>query len=191
MTADKDKGIKALVAGCRRGNKQDWTELIARLSPVVFSVCYRYRLSREEAFDVFGKVSLLLLENLTRLREEERIFGYISTIAFHEVVTIKVKSRLFCDGVDQYLLDKMAYDSPAQVRIPLELDDELRMMDAAYADLSKKCQELLRMLFLEPDGLSYREISRKLGIPVSSIGPTRGRCLEKLRMKMIEKGFEP
>ena len=95
MTTRRDKSIKALIAGCREGNKQDWAELIDRVSPAVFSACYRFRLSREESYDVFGKVSLLLLENLNNLRDDEKVFGYVSTVAYHEATAIKTRSKIF------------------------------------------------------------------------------------------------
>jgi DNA-binding Lrp family transcriptional regulator len=42
-------------------------------------------------------------------------------------------------------------------------------------------QKLLEMLMADPP-VSYAEISSQLGLPVGSIGPTRGRCLERLRV---------
>jgi RNA polymerase sigma factor (sigma-70 family) len=190
MATSKDKNIKALISGCRNGNRNDWTELIDRLSPVIFSACYRFRLSREECFDVFGKVSLLLLENLNNVRDERRIFGYVATIAGHEAAAIKSRDRMIKDRMQELEPSPQNLSEVGQETLQSEKDKELRIMSKAFIGLSQKCQELLRLLFLEADGLSYRDISRRLSIPVSSIGPTRGRCLEKLRHKMIEEGFE-
>jgi RNA polymerase sigma factor (sigma-70 family) len=190
MTTNKGKSIKILIAGCRKGNKHDWTELIERLAPVVFSACYRFRLSREESYDVFGKVSLLVLENLNNLRDEERIYGYVSTISHREANALKTRSRIFTTG-----LSANDYESSdeAEDMLPLprmELDEDLEIMSRAYSGLSHKCQELLRLLFLESEGISYKDISRRLGLPVSSIGPNRSRCLDKLRHNMIKEGYE-
>jgi DNA-directed RNA polymerase specialized sigma24 family protein len=41
------------------------------------------------------------------------------------------------------------------------------------------------MLFYEKDELSYADIARRMGMPVPSVGPTRARCLEKLK-KMLQ-----
>jgi DNA-directed RNA polymerase specialized sigma24 family protein len=60
-------------------------------------------------------------------------------------------------------------------------DEERAAVAAAFARLSERCQALLRLLVAEP-GLSYVEVSRALGIPVGGIGPTRGRCLQQLRV---------
>jgi DNA-directed RNA polymerase specialized sigma24 family protein len=36
-------------------------------------------------------------------------------------------------------------------------------------------------VLLEDPPASYAEISARLGVPLGSIGPSRGRCVEKLR----------
>ena len=190
MTSNKDKSISALVKGCRKGNKQDWAELIDRVAPVIFSVCYRFRLAREESFDVFGRVSLLLLEHLSGLRDEERVFGYVSTVAFREAAAIKARSKAQSQALGELALDEEISTVQAEALQAVELDQELRIMTEAFRRLSRRCQELLRMLFFETTSVSYREIARRLNIPVSSIGPTRLRCLEKLRQHMTEKGFD-
>jgi len=46
--------------------------------------------------------------------------------------------------------------------------------------LPRRWQRLLELLMADPPS-SYTEISDELGIPVGSIGPTRGRCLARLR----------
>jgi len=51
---------------------------------------------------------------------------------------------------------------------------------AALADLSPRSQQLLALLTADPP-MSYAQISAALGIPVGSIGPSRGRCLQQLR----------
>ncbi len=50
----------------------------------------------------------------------------------------------------------------------------------AFTHLPPCCQRLIAMLIEDPPA-PYAEISARLGIPVGSIGPSRGRCLDKLR----------
>ncbi len=184
----RDKSIKALVTGCRKGDKRDWAELIDRISPAIFSVCYRFRLAREESFDVFGKVSLLVLENLDKLRDEGRIFGYVSTIAYHEATAIKTRSKLVNEAEREHAEHQSNLDWSAMAEEMIELDRELKTLSDAFYELPARCQELLRLLFFESESISYRDISRRMKIPVASIGPTRMRCLKKLREIMKEKG---
>ncbi len=188
MTSSRDKSIKALVTGCRKGNKHDWAELIDRISPAIFSVCYRFRLAREESFDVFGKVSLLVLENLDRLRNESRIFGYVSTIAYHEAAAMKARSKLVNEAEREHAEHQTNLDWSSAAQEMIELDRELKTLSDAFYELPTRCQELLRLLFFESESMSYRDISRRMKIPVSSIGPTRMRCLKTLRQIMKEKG---
>ena len=51
----------------------------------------------------------------------------------------------------------------------------------AMAHLPSQWQRLMEMLMADPP-VSYAEISDQLGLPIGSIGPTRGRCLAKLRV---------
>jgi DNA-directed RNA polymerase specialized sigma24 family protein len=67
-----------------------------------------------------------------------------------------------------------------------ERDEEVRR---AVATLPPRCRELLRLLMLDPPP-SYEEISAALDIPLGSIGPTRGRCLEKLKALVTVDGIE-
>jgi RNA polymerase sigma factor (sigma-70 family) len=190
MTSSRDKSIKSLVNGCRKGNKRDWAELIGRVAPVIFSACYRFRLSRGESFDVFGKVSLLLLEHIDDLKEVGRLFGYVSTIAHREAMAVNAHSRLFHRAVREHSSEPAIEDATLQIHRNLEMEHELRLMADAFREMPARCQELLRMLFLEQKKVTYRDVSQRLGIPISSIGPTRLRCLKKLRVLMIEKGYE-
>jgi DNA-directed RNA polymerase specialized sigma24 family protein len=50
----------------------------------------------------------------------------------------------------------------------------------AFAALPPSCQRLLRVLMADPPP-SYQEAAAALGMPIGSIGPTRGRCLDRLR----------
>lgn len=59
-------------------------------------------------------------------------------------------------------------------------DEENREVVAAFREIGEECQQLLRLLTVEP-ALSYEEIAEATGRPVGSLGPTRGRCVEKLR----------
>ena len=70
------------------------------------------------------------------------------------------------------------------------LDDDNARLWESLARLPERCQRLLRIVAAEsrPD---YTVIARQLGMPVGSIGPTRGRCLEKLRRELVEAGATP
>ena len=61
-----------------------------------------------------------------------------------------------------------------------ELNASLRAAFAEFAELAPDCHKLLAMLITDPPP-TYAEVSSALGMPVGSIGPTRSRCLNRLR----------
>ena len=77
-------------------------------------------------------------------------------------------------------------DEPAPEGQVVLDDDNARLWDS-LGKLSERCQKLLRIVAAEsrPD---YSAIATELGMPVGSIGPTRGRCLDKLRRELVQAG---
>jgi RNA polymerase sigma factor (sigma-70 family) len=189
MTASAQKSIHALVCGCREGDARDWSELIDRITPLIFSICYRFRLSEEESYDVFGKVSLIVLENLPNLRKDERIFGYVATVTHHEASAVKTRKLSSFEPLSENIPGTEMNDFDS-VPVDLDRDRDLAILARAFQTLSAKCRELVHLLFLDSEELSYRDIAGRMKIPVSSIGPTRARCLEKLRRTMLREGYE-
>jgi RNA polymerase sigma factor (sigma-70 family) len=61
------------------------------------------------------------------------------------------------------------------------------VVSQSIEELPERCRDLLKMLFYQPDEPSYSDIARRMEMPVSSIGPTRARCLEKLRKFLTGK----
>jgi DNA-directed RNA polymerase specialized sigma24 family protein len=60
------------------------------------------------------------------------------------------------------------------------IEDQRRRLWAAIRQLSPRCQELLRIVAFVPRP-DYAAVAAGLGMQIGSIGPTRGRCLAKLR----------
>ena len=56
----------------------------------------------------------------------------------------------------------------------------------AFREIEERCQALLRLV-CAPEPPSYEEVAAALGIPVGAIGPTRARCLDKLRRRLDEQ----
>lgn len=178
------------MAGCRKGDKRDWDELINRLTPVIFATCRKLHLSREDSFDVFGKTALLLLENMSALRNEEKVFGYVATIAYREAIAIKSRNRWTVSVIGENTGYKAERASGTAAAVDMERAQDYEVMARAMAVLPSRCRNLLQLLFFDEGEFSYKEISEKLGIPISSIGPTRMRCLNRLRKTMKRLGYK-
>ena len=180
--------IAELVKRCRKGDKQAWSELMKRVSPVIFSICRTMRLSREESFDVYGQVSYLLLTNLNKLRSPEKLLSYVSTTTKREVYALSKRSKFFEYMQDTELLEQ----SDPNHATPDELyriSKNKEILMKAMAMLPQRDYDLLRILFFESGEPDYEKASAMLDIPVSSIGPTRARSLAKLKKILKKEGF--
>ena len=175
-----DPSVTALVCRVRDGDQVAWDELIERYSPLVWSICVRYQLARHDIDDVGQSVWLLLVEQIGRLREPAALPGWLATTTRRECLRILRAARR-PDQVELPPEGQLPSDPDAamieQEIIVAERDAALR---AAFAELPPGCHELLSMLMSDPP-CAYADISATLGIPVGSIGPTRARCLNRLR----------
>lgn len=175
-----DSSVSALVARVGDGDQEAWNEIIERYSPLVWSICARYQLSRPDIDDVGQSVWLLLVENIASLREAAALPGWLATTTRRECLRVLRATRRH-DHADLPPEEQMPQDADAatieQEIIVAERNAALR---AAFAELAPSCHELLSMLITDPP-LSYADISAKLDIPMGSIGPTRARCLDRLR----------
>jgi RNA polymerase sigma factor (sigma-70 family) len=72
----------------------------------------------------------------------------------------------------------------AEHMLPIETQvilEQQQLIREAIAQLPERCRRLITMLFYEKDDLSYADIARLMKMPVASVGPTRARCLQKLK----------
>jgi RNA polymerase sigma factor (sigma-70 family) len=175
-----DPSVIALVDRVCGGDQEAWNELIERYAPLVWSICARYQLERQDADDVGQSVWLLLVENIADLRERAALPGWLATTTKHECLRV-VRAGRKHDRQGLPPEDQMPPDLSATVIEQEILEAELNAaLRAAFAALPDHCHELLSLLISDP-APGYAEISETLGMAVGSIGPTRARCLERLR----------
>ena len=171
-----EQELEALVARALAGERAAWEGLVARLQRVVWRAIGRFDLSAEDRKDAFAATFFRLYERLDTVREPAKLPGWVATTARNEVHTLlRGRRDRPMDAVDLPL-------PPHEEEPEREMvDDELRVaLRAALAGLSTACQDLLRLLSIDPP-LSYADIGEVLGLPHGSIGPTRQRCLDQLR----------
>ena len=169
-----------LVMCARNGDKQAWDDLVERYAPLIWSICRRYRLGRADADDVGQSVWLRLVDQLASLRDPAALPGWLATTTQRECGRVLRAARK--QEAPGHSLDTA--DIPDQVTGAAE-SELLRAechaaMREAFTHLPPDYRQLITMLIQHPP-VPYAEISSRLGIPVGSIGPMRGRCLEKLR----------
>ena len=174
-----DPFVADLVTRARKGDQQAWDVLVERYSPLIWSICRHYRLSRADAEDVGQRTWLQLVNHLGAIREPAALPGWLTTTTRREcnrVVHAARGRQATGQLLEENIPDKQI--SPAeQELLAAERHAALR---EAFTCLSPSRQQLMAMLIEDPP-VPYTEISAKLGIPVSSIGPTRRRCLDQIR----------
>jgi RNA polymerase sigma factor (sigma-70 family) len=173
--------VEALVARARRGDSAAWSELVDRYAGLVWSVCRRYRLSDADAADASQTVWLRLTEHLDEIRNPAGLASWLCTTAGRACLRIiEDRRRQTVPGLGGYDFDVAAdVELTAPDRDLLAGEMQLALL-AAIAELPERYRQLLALLMQEP-ALSYQEISDRLGMPIGTIGPTRGRIMERLR----------
>ena len=176
--------VADLVRRAGEGDQVAWNGLVDRFTPLVLSVAYRFRLARADTEDVVQTLWLRLVEHLGDLRDPQALPGWIVTTVRHECLrTLRLRQRTQPFDPLDATADR---EAPDVVPVDTEVLDGLteasrhEMLLRAFADLPSSHRELLLLLLHDPP-LGYAEISRRLGIPVGSIGPTRIRALRKIR----------
>lgn len=161
----------------RDGEETALDELVRVMSPVLWHVVRATGLDTEAAEDVVQTTWLALVRSADRITDAQAVSGWLCTTARREAWRVR-KADARSTPVDD---DSLEFRIPSQRSAEAETvtkDDQDRLW-AALSHLDERCQQLLRIVAFEqrPD---YTRISAQLGMPVGSIGPTRGRCLAKL-----------
>jgi RNA polymerase sigma factor (sigma-70 family) len=118
---------------------------------------------------------LRLVEHLDRLQDPSRVGAWLATTARRECL------RVLRDSARQVPTEELP-ETPVNAELDAALlaAERDRALWQAFGGLSERCQALLRILVADPPP-SYEEIGAALDMPIGSIGPTRARCLERLR----------
>jgi RNA polymerase sigma factor (sigma-70 family) len=183
--------VPELVERAVRGDQAAWGGIVERYTPLLMSVLRGYRLREEDLRDVAQTVWLRLVEHLGHLREPRALPMWIVTTAKHESVRV-LKARARTSPFSAVYEDEA--DMPQTVEredldAALLRDERRTALLAAFAELPARDRALLALLVADPP-IRYADISRRLGMPVGSIGPTRARVLAKLRASPSLRPFD-
>ena len=172
--------ITDLVTRAAKGEKQAWDALVERFVPLIWSICRKHRLGDADAEDVGQNVWLLLMDQLGKIRDPAALPGWLATVTRRECLrVIGATQRPPAAG---YVVGAEIIADERSVTAEQELlaAERHAALREAFAALPPSGQRLIALLLEDPP-MSYAEISARLGIPVGSIGPTRRRCLDRLR----------
>ncbi|GAA3397447.1 hypothetical protein GCM10020369_77670 [Cryptosporangium minutisporangium] len=180
-----------LVSAAAGGDRSAWDALVDAYGGLIWTVARNHRLSSGDAGDVSQTTWLRLVENIDRLSDPSRVGAWLATTARRECLRLlgRAKRTVLSGEELDPATDRLRLATPEADAALLAAEQEAEMR-SAFGRLTPRCRELLQLLLLDP-APSYDEISAALDIPIGSIGPTRGRCLEKLRGIVEGTGINP
>jgi RNA polymerase sigma factor (sigma-70 family) len=167
------------------GDPAGLDDLVAQMTPVLWHVVRAYGLSEQQTEDVVQTAWLALVRRRASILDSTAVGGWLTTTARREAWKVAKGGGRDRPVEDEELAVHLPHQRSAESQV-VERDRRERLW-AVVDSLPDRCRRLLRVVAFEnrPD---YAGLAVELGMPVGSIGPTRGRCLAKLRVALIEAG---
>ena len=186
---DASRDWDRLLNRCRQSDAEAWNRLVDSTQSLVYSIPRRYGLGADDAADVFQATYQALFKNLDRMQSGRALPKWLAVTAARESLRIKrIQSRTVGAEDLGLSLDEIVAQEETTAEgdaVAAESADDVRR---AVASLQERCRELLTALYLAEE-TPYAEIAERLGMPIGAIGPTRARCLDKLRKILEQDGF--
>jgi RNA polymerase sigma factor (sigma-70 family) len=176
--------VAGLVRRAAAGDHQAWECLVDQFSRLIWSITVEFKLVESDAADVVQTTWLRLLEHIDRIQYPDRVGSWLAATARNECLrSLAARKRVVLghDDVDLGTVAAAATAPTPEVDERLLADERDQVVRDAMSRLPGRWQRLLEMLMADPP-VPYTEISDQLGLPIGSIGPTRGRCLARLRV---------
>lgn len=163
------------------GKTTAWNELIDKYQPLVYTVSSRAGLSMADAADCFQQTFVQLFQHRQKITDPSRLSAWLVTTAKRESIRLSRQTR----GVRDATESPEEIDSAPLADEVLEKLESQARLEIGLKQLDSRCHLLLKALFFAPDELSYEQVAKSVGISFNSLGPIRGRCLQRLR-KILE-----
>lgn len=173
-----------LIVACRKGDDDAWQALIQRYQRLVYAIPRRSGMDDEQAAEIFQRTFVKLVEHLDRIAQPDRLAAWLVTTAKRETWRYSQRERTTVDLPGLGENEDDAIELPDTGPLPGDTLIQLQQQHAvrtALAALDERCRKLLALLYYRDEPPAYSEIAQQLGTSEGSIGPTRARCLEKLR----------
>jgi RNA polymerase sigma factor (sigma-70 family) len=175
--------LDELVQRLRDRDELAWREYMVDYGRLIYLAATRLSLSEADREDVFQNTCVAVDRSIGALRDPARLGSWTYSIARRfalEIVKRRGRQELSTDALEEWgRAPDVAVDP--EVEETLSRFEEARWVRGLVDDLGHRCRELVSALYLEDPTPSYEEIGQRLGMPIGSIGPTRARCLRKLR----------
>lgn len=169
----------------RAGEHEALDEMVRSLTPVLWHVVRSYRLDKDQAEDVIQTAWLTLVRRHESITDPQAVASWLTTTARREAWRVSRSDSLARPMADEVIATRIPHQQAAEQDV-VTTDEQQRLWHCVR-QLAPRCQHLLRIVAFD-DRPDYAGIARDLQMSVGSIGPTRGRCLEKLKTLLIEAG---
>src|ERR1700690_3562737 len=176
--SDRTTRMADLLDAARGGSEDALGQITAELSPMLWHVARAAGLGVDDAEDVVQTVWERLLSHLADIRVSQALVSWLVVTTKHEAWRLRSDGRRSLPAEQEWLTALPDHAAGTEEQVVLE--EQQRALWRAVGKLSAQCQELLRIVAFVPRP-DYQSVSARLGMPVGSIGPTRGRCLDKIR----------
>jgi RNA polymerase sigma factor (sigma-70 family) len=167
----------------RSGEAGGLDDLVLRLSPVLWHVVRAHGLDTERAQDVVQTTWLTFVRRHESITEPQAVAAWLTTTARREAWRVAKAASRHAPVADEILETALPHQPSAESKAVAE--DENARLWGCVSKLSERCQRLMRIVAFD-DRPDYRGLAEDLQMPVGSIGPTRGRCLAKLKSLLAE-----
>jgi RNA polymerase sigma factor (sigma-70 family) len=183
--ADLDRD---LIRRCKQGSAGAWQQVLNKYERLVYSIPLRYGLSRDDAADIAQNTFTILIESLDTLSEDSRLGAWLATVARRHTWRLLERNRreIPSEGLDGANLAARAVLIGKSDADTIEHWELTELLETGLSRIGERCRELLLALYFQPELSSYAEVAASLDMPIGSIGPTRARCLKRLRQVLVE-----
>ncbi len=179
--ADRPARLARCLERARDGDIGALEAVVRELNPLLWHVARAQGLTASEAADVVQTTWLELMERLHEIRSLQALTAWLISTTKRGAWRVNKRARRVTATAD--ILDEMPDQAP-DLGERLIVDERHRALWRHFQQLPQRCRELLRIVAMV-DRPDYTLVSEALGMPHGSIGPTRGRCLEKLRESLL------
>ena len=174
-------GVAVLVRRAAAGDRRAWERLVDQYARLIWAMTRDFKLAESDAADVFQATWLRLLEYIDRLEHPDRVGSWLAATARHECLRSLAARKKVMLVHDDTALKVGAVGHEPEIDERILAEERAQTVRDALSRLPWRWRRLVELLMADPPA-SYAEISEQLGLPVGSIGPTRGRCLARLRV---------
>src|SRR3954447_1177367 len=167
---------QSLLRACQNGDRKAWQTVVERYERLVYSIPLNFGLSPGDADDVAQTTFSALIRSLGSIADEDRLGAWLGTVARRQTWRL-IERRRREPPVPDDRLDRVSTEDSV-----IAHTENLEWLHQGLAKMDHRCRDLLTALYFSEETPAYSAIAEEFDIPVGSVGPTRARCLEKLRV---------